>query len=76
MRRRGLLLLGLLLAASAGAEPLQFATDGYRPIAYLENGHPSGAICDVLADRINSSPRRPMFSSSLNFTPLGSREQG
>ncbi len=51
MRRPGVALLGLMLAANAwAAEPLQVATDGFRPVAYLENGHPAGALCDVLAE--------------------------
>jgi polar amino acid transport system substrate-binding protein len=52
MRYAGLLLLSLMLAAmGAGAtESLQIVTDGFRPVAYLDNGHPAGALCDVLAE--------------------------
>lgn len=52
MRLTGVLLLGLILvAARAGAaEPLQIATDGWRPVTYLENGHLTGSLCEVLAE--------------------------
>lgn len=65
MMRLGVLLLGLMVAASAAAETLQVATDGFRPVAYLENGHPAGALCDVLTE----AARRAGLSIDFHFLP-------
>ena len=65
MRRLGVLLLGLMLAAAAGAAPLQVVTDGWRPVAYLENGHPAGALCDVLTE----AARRAGLAIEIHFQP-------
>lgn len=50
--RRVLAALLLLLAASGARsqEPLHIATGGFRPVAYMENGHPTGALVDVLTE--------------------------
>ena len=65
MKRLGALLLGLVLAAAACAEPLQIATDGWHPVAYLENGHHAGALCDVLTE----AARRAGLSVEYHIQP-------
>lgn len=52
MKRPALLLLASILAAREvrAVEPLQVATGGFRPAAYIENGHFNGVICDILAE--------------------------
>ena len=65
MKRLGALLLGMMLTSAARAEPLQIATDGWHPVAYLENGHPAGALCDVLTE----AARRAGLSIEFHLQP-------
>jgi polar amino acid transport system substrate-binding protein len=66
MKRIAALLLGLSLAAGVrAAEPLQIVTDGFRPVAYLEDGHPAGALCDVFAELA----RRTGIPIEIHFLP-------
>jgi polar amino acid transport system substrate-binding protein len=68
MRPLGALLIVLMLASAARAdqpEALVIATDGYRPVAWLENGHPIGAMCEVLTE----AARRAGIPLEFRFLP-------
>ena len=68
MKRLGVLLLCLISASAAWAdrpEALVIATDGYRPVAWLEDGHPAGALCEVLTE----AGRRAGIPVEFRFLP-------
>jgi polar amino acid transport system substrate-binding protein len=72
MKRRLSALLVFLLtllphAVMAGpAETLLIASDGdFRPLTYLEGGHPAGALCDILAE----AARRANIPIEIRFMP-------
>ena len=53
MRRLLAALLILLAAPGAWAqapEPLHITTGGFRPVAYMEDGHLTGVLCDLLTE--------------------------
>jgi polar amino acid transport system substrate-binding protein len=60
-----LLLAMALLPVAATAETLVIVTDGYRPVAYSQDGHPSGALCDVLVE----AGRRAGIGIDIRFLP-------
>ena len=67
MKRLAALLLCLALTVdrTGAAEPLVIATDGYRPVAWLENGQPAGALCEALAE----AGRRAGIPVEFRFLP-------
>jgi polar amino acid transport system substrate-binding protein len=69
MKIRTALLLFLILlsgaARSESPEPLVIATGGFRPVAYLQDGRPSGALCDVLTE----AGRRAGIPIEFRFMP-------
>ena len=67
--RRVLAALMILLASPAAwsqtAEPLHVATGGFRPVAYLQDGHLTGALVDVLTE----AGRRAGFPVEIHLLP-------
>jgi len=66
--RTALFLIVFLLSGlerAAAAEKLVFATGGFRPVAYVENELPNGALCDILTE----AGRRAGIPIEFRFLP-------